>query len=54
MHRSDPYDHAFTLPERCARRRISISSVGERALAGPHLPHHAAMAAAFGLPPDER
>jgi imidazolonepropionase-like amidohydrolase len=56
MHRSDPYDHAYTLPERLREAGVefSISSVGQRGASQVrNLPYHAAMAAAFGLPPDE-
>lgn len=54
--RSDPYDHAFTLPERLREAGVDfcISSTGQRGASQVrNLPYHAAMAATFGLPPDE-
>jgi imidazolonepropionase-like amidohydrolase len=52
--RSDPYDHAFTLPDRLRRLgiRYCISS-SEPTSNVRNLPYHAAMAVAFGLPVDE-
>jgi imidazolonepropionase-like amidohydrolase len=54
--RSDPYDHAFTLPARLREAGVDfcISSTGQRGASQVrNLPYHAAMAAAFGLPADE-
>jgi imidazolonepropionase-like amidohydrolase len=54
---SDPYDRAFTLPARlhAAGVRFCIADAGTASAAANarNLPYHAAMAAAFGLPPDE-
>ena len=54
--RDDPYDHAYTLPERLRRAGVRFAISGSGRSWGPNvrnLPHHAAMAAAFGLPRDE-
>jgi imidazolonepropionase-like amidohydrolase len=54
--RSDPYDHAFTLPARLSEAGVEFcisSSGGRGASQVRNLPYHAAMAAAFGLAPDE-
>lgn len=54
--RDDPYDAAYTLPERlrAAGVRYCISCSGRSIAANVrNLPHHAATAVAFGLPPDE-
>jgi imidazolonepropionase-like amidohydrolase len=53
---SDNYDAAFTLPDRLRQAGVKycISSTGRFGATGVrNLPYHAAMAAAFGLPPDE-
>ncbi len=52
--RSDPYDHPFTLPDRLRRAGIRYCISGaERTHNVRNLPHHAAMAVAFGLPAEE-
>ncbi|MDE0736309.1 MAG: amidohydrolase family protein [Pirellulaceae bacterium] len=54
--RHDPYDDAYTLPERLRQQGIKfcISSFGRFGAANVrNLPYHAAVAAAFGLPEDE-
>ena len=53
MHASDPYDAAYTLPDRLRRLGVKycIASVGKFAGTGVrNLPYHAANASAFGLP----
>ncbi len=53
MHASDPYDAAYTLPERLRQLGVQycIASVGKFAGTGVrNLPYHAANASAFGLP----
>ena len=53
MHESDPYDAAYTLPDRLRRLGVKycIASVGKFAGTGVrNLPYHAANASAFGLP----
>lgn len=54
--RDDPYDHAYTLPERLRQAGVRFAISGSYRSWGPNtrnLPHHAAMAAAFGLPREE-
>ena len=54
--RHDPYDEAYTLPERLrqAGLKFCISSYGRFGAANVrNLPYHAAIAAGFGLPEDE-
>jgi len=55
--RSDPYDQAFTLPARLAAAGVEFCIADEggsyAAANVRNLPHHAGMAAAFGLPKDE-
>ena len=54
--RDDPYDHAYTLPERLRQTGVRFAISGSGRSWGPNtrnLPHHAAMAAAFGLPREE-
>lgn len=52
--RADPYDHAFTLPDRLRRAGLRYCISGdERTSNTRRLPYHAAMAVAFGLPADE-
>ena len=54
--RHDPYDEAYTLPERLrqAGLKFCISSYGRIGAANVrNLPYHAAIAAGFGLPEDE-
>ena len=56
MHASDPYDTAYTLPDRLRKLGVSycITSVGKFAGTGVrNLPYHVANAAAFGLPIEE-
>ncbi|QDT06648.1 hypothetical protein K227x_50640 [Rubripirellula lacrimiformis] len=59
MHRDDPYDAPYTLPDRLRRAGVTFSICGE----GPgypggssnarNLPYHAANAVAYGLPADK-
>ena len=54
--RHDPYDEAYTLPERLrqAGLKFCISSYGRFGAANVrNLPYHAAIAAGFGLPEDD-
>ncbi len=54
--RGDDYDAAYTLPERLRKAGVKfcISSSGRFGASNVrNLPYHAAMAAAFGLPPDD-
>lgn len=53
--RSDPYDQAYTLPARLRKAQVKfcIAGGGRDAANIRNLPHHAAMAVAFGLPEDE-
>ena len=56
MRDSDPYDSAYTLPERLRKAgvRYCIASAGKFGASGVrNLPYHAATAVAFGLPADE-
>jgi imidazolonepropionase-like amidohydrolase len=56
LRRSDPYDDAYTLPERLRQAGIPfcISTADRFGAANMrNLPYHAATAAAFGLPRDE-
>lgn len=56
-HDSDPYDRAYTLPARLqaagVRFCIADSGDGMDAANARNLPYHAAMAAAFGLSPED-
>jgi imidazolonepropionase-like amidohydrolase len=54
--RNDPYDMAYTVPARLrdAGVRFCIAGAGRGGASNArNLPYHAAMAAAFGLPPEE-
>jgi len=54
--RDDPYDAAYTLPERLRASGVRYCiSCSDRSIAANvrNLPHHAATAVAFGLPPEE-
>lgn len=56
LRNSDNYDAPFTLPDRLRQAgvRFCISSTGRFGASGVrNLPYHAAMAVAFGLPPDD-
>ncbi len=56
LRNSDPYDSAYTLPERLRQAgvRYCIASCGRFGASGVrNLPYHAASATAFGLPADE-
>ena len=53
LRRSDPYDHAYTLPSRLWREKIEFCIAGSGRFGASNvrnLPYHAAMAVAFGLP----
>ncbi len=50
----DDYDSAYTLPSRLASKGIAVAiATGDEPSNDRNLVHHAAMAAAFGLPRDE-
>ena len=54
--RNDPYDHAFTLPQRLRQANVQFCIAGAGRFDAPNirnLPHHAAMAVAFGLPEED-
>ena len=53
--RSDPYDAAYTLPERLRKAGIKFCIAGDNRFASNarNLPYHAATAAAYGLPAEE-
>lgn len=54
--RSDPYDAAYTLPERLRRKGVRFSIAGVERFGAPNvrnLPYQAGTAVAYGLPEDE-
>ena len=56
LRRSDPYDAAYTLPERLRQANVKFCIAGSDRFDASNirnLPYHAAMAVAFGLPRDE-
>ena len=56
LRRSEPYDHAYTLPERLRKARVRFCIAGSARFDASNirnLPYHAAMAIAFGLPEEE-
>jgi imidazolonepropionase-like amidohydrolase len=55
LRRSDPYDAAYTVPERLRKAGIKFCIAGDNRFAtnARNLPYHAATAAAYGLPADE-
>ena len=56
MRRSDPYDAAYTLPERLRQKGVKFCIAGVERFGGPNirnLPYQAGTAVAYGLPEDE-
>ncbi len=56
LRRSDPYDTAYTVPERLRKAGVKFCIAGGSHFSSSNtrnLPYHAATAAAFGLPRDE-
>jgi imidazolonepropionase-like amidohydrolase len=51
--RSDDYDAAYTLPERLRQAGVPFCIASRNTSNARNLPYEAAMAAAYGLPPDE-
>jgi imidazolonepropionase-like amidohydrolase len=51
--RDDPYDAAYTLPERLRAAGVRFAIASKNTSNARNLPYEAAMAAGYGLPPDE-
>jgi imidazolonepropionase-like amidohydrolase len=53
LRRGDPYDAAYTLPERLRAAGVRFSIASKNTSNARNLPYEAAMAIGYGLPPDE-